>query len=307
MKNLRRRRLPARRRALRPGVGGTESSEPPSGGKWAPDFRTLFESVPGLYLVLTPDLTIVAASEAYLRATMTKRGETLGRGLFNVFPDNPDDPTASGARNLRASLDTVRQSRAPDTMAVQKYDIRRPESEGGGFEARFWSSVNSPVLDPGGEIIYIIHRVEDVTEFVRMRELGAEQQTLTSELQTRAETVEAEVRLRSQEVAEASAAVRHQSVLIDQIYDAVLVWDWNGPITFWNRGAERLYGIPRAEAVGRVSHELLHTTRPGGVDSFIKVLEGDGSWEGELTHTTKDGQRIVVESRMTLVRESGRA
>ena len=162
-----------------------------------PDFRLLFESAPGLYLVLTPDLKIVAVSEAYLRATMTKRAEIVGRALFDVFPDNPDDPAATGVANLRASLDRVRAQRVPDTMAVQKYDIRRPESEGGGFEERFWSPTNSPVLDANGELAYIIHRVEDVTEFVRLKTIG-------SELGTRAEQMEAEVYLRAQEVAEAN-------------------------------------------------------------------------------------------------------
>ncbi len=66
----------------------------------APDFQALFESAPGLYLVLTPALTIVAVSDAYLKATMTKREEVLGRGLFEVFPDNPDDPTATGVRTI---------------------------------------------------------------------------------------------------------------------------------------------------------------------------------------------------------------
>src|SRR5258708_37486433 len=117
----------------------------------APDFRALFENAPGLYLVLTRELEIVAVSDAYLRATMTRREQILGRGLFEVFPDNPDDPTADGARNLRSSLDTVRATRAAHPMAVQKYDIRRPESEGGGFEERFWSPFNAPVLDENGE------------------------------------------------------------------------------------------------------------------------------------------------------------
>src|SRR3989449_6998501 len=133
----------------------------------APDFQVLFESAPGLYLVLTPALTIVAVSDAYLKATMTKREEILGRGLFEVFPDNPDDPAATGGRNLRAPLDRVLTHRVPDTMAVQKYDIRRPESEGGGFEERYWSPVNSPVLGADGMIAYIIHRHEDVTEVIR--------------------------------------------------------------------------------------------------------------------------------------------
>src|ERR1700758_650947 len=104
-----------------------------------PDFRALFESAPGLYLVLSPDLTILAASDAYLGATMTKREAILGRALFDVFPDNPDDPTATGVRNLKASLNRVLQHRKQDAMAVQKYDIQRPESEGGGFEERHWS------------------------------------------------------------------------------------------------------------------------------------------------------------------------
>ena len=106
------------------------------------DFRALFESAPGCYLVLDPGLVIVAVSDAYLHATMTRREDILGRGLFEVFPDNPDDPEATGVGNLRASLDRVRHGRVPDTMAVQKYDIRRPEAEGGGFEVRYWSPLN---------------------------------------------------------------------------------------------------------------------------------------------------------------------
>ena len=99
-----------------------------------PDFQALFEAAPALYLVLTPDLTIVAASDAYLRATLTQRGDILGRYLFDVFPDNPDDPDATGTRNLTASLQRVLAGGIADTMPIQKYDIRRPESEGGGFE-----------------------------------------------------------------------------------------------------------------------------------------------------------------------------
>ena len=138
-----------------------------------PDFQALFEAAPGLYLVLTPELTIVAASDAYLAATMTRRDEVLGRHLFDVFPDNPDDPEATGVRNLRASLDRVLAERRPDTMPVQKYDIRRPAAEGGTFEERHWSPVNSPVLGPGGEVRYIIHRVEDVTDYVRLEAHGS--------------------------------------------------------------------------------------------------------------------------------------
>src|SRR5262245_39209412 len=99
---------------------------------------------------------------------MTQREQIMGRGLFDVFPDNPDDPGATGVHNLRRSLERVLHDRVSDSMAVQKYDIQRPASQGGGFEERYWSPVNSPVLSDDGEVTYIIHCVEDVTEVVRL-------------------------------------------------------------------------------------------------------------------------------------------
>jgi signal transduction histidine kinase/DNA-binding response OmpR family regulator len=164
------------------------------------NFKALFESAPGLYLVLDPDLNIVAVSEAYLEATMTRRAEILTRGIFDVFPDNPDDHAATGVANLRASLNRVQRDRVADTMAIQKYDIRRPESEGGGFEVRFWSPMNVPVLGADRKLAYIIHRVEDVTEFLRLKEHESASKQLTAELQEHATQMEIEVFKRSQEL-----------------------------------------------------------------------------------------------------------
>jgi signal transduction histidine kinase len=160
-----------------------------------PDFRTLFEALPGLYLALDTELRIVAASDEFLAATMTKRDRIVGRGIFEVFPDNPDDPKASGVSKLSASLNRVRRERVPNAMAIGKYDIPRPEEEGGGFEKRFWSPKNLPVLDESGQLVYIIHRVEDVTEFVRLMDKRTEQEVeiylRTQELQQLNEQLQA--------------------------------------------------------------------------------------------------------------------
>src|SRR5882762_7727999 len=169
-----------------------------------PDFQALFQSAPGLYLVLAPDLAILAVTDAYLHATMTKREDILGCGIFDVFPDNPDDPAATGVRNLRTSLQRVLQNKTSDAMAVQKYDIRKPEAEGGSFEERYWSPVNSPVLGPNGEVLYIIHRVEDVTGFIRLKQQGLAQEKIAEELRTHAGQMEAEVYQRAAEVQEAT-------------------------------------------------------------------------------------------------------
>ena len=166
-----------------------------------PDFRRLFESAPGLYLVLDPTFRIVAVSDAYLSATMTSREAILDQGLFDIFPDNPDDPTATGVGNLKASLDRVVKSGVADTMPIQKYDIRRPADEGGGFEVRFWSPRNSPVFDDAGELTYIIHRVEDVTDFVRLEELEEQQKVVNSEMQV-------ELLQRARELADANERLR---------------------------------------------------------------------------------------------------
>jgi two-component system, sensor histidine kinase and response regulator len=184
-------------------------SDPPKRGKKAlpdVDFALLFQSAPQPFLVLTPDLTIVAASDAYLRATLTRREDILGRYIFDVFPDNPADPGATGMHNLTASLDSVLKNRAPHTMAIQKYDI--PCGEGSDkFEERYWTPVNSPVFDEAGEIIYIIHKVEDVTDFVRLKKQGAEHSQLEEEFKQRAQKWETELYLRSREIEQHAAQV----------------------------------------------------------------------------------------------------
>jgi hypothetical protein len=93
------------------------------------------------------------------------------------------------ARLSPACCATAARTQCP----FRKYDVRRPESEGGAFETRYWSPLNAPVLGPDGEVAYIIHRVEDVTEFVALKEAGRQREKLAHVLEARAEQMEAEV------------------------------------------------------------------------------------------------------------------
>ena len=137
------------------------------------DFKAIFQATPSVHLILSPDpsFTILAASDAQLRATYMRR-EDIGRPVFEVFRKNPDDPQEFGTAVLRASLERVLQTRAADRMAITKYDIPRPESEGGGFEQRYWRPLNVPVLDEQGALHCIIHQVEDVTDEVLSHKRG---------------------------------------------------------------------------------------------------------------------------------------
>ena len=101
-----------------------------------------------------------------------------------------------------------------------------------------------------------------------------------------------------------SAMLRRQASLFDQAYDGLFVWDWNGPITFWNKAAEKVYGYTREEAVGKISHNLLKTKFPCPIDQLLQTLFDHGSWEGELEHTTRTGHAVIVESRLVLVKEA---
>lgn len=160
--------------------------------------------MPDLYLILDRDFNIIEVSAAYLQATMVSRKQILGKNVFNAFPDNPNDPKATGVKNLYASFQRVLKNKSADTMAIQKYDIQRPIERGGGFEERYWSPINTPVLGPDQEVEYIIHRVEDVTEFIHLKKTGSEQLKLMEELRTKAGEMEVEIYLRAQEIQEAN-------------------------------------------------------------------------------------------------------
>jgi signal transduction histidine kinase/CheY-like chemotaxis protein len=175
------------------------------------DFEALFDAAPGIYLVLDAGFNMVAANEARLKATMTTREQIIGRYLFDLFPDNPDDPAADGVRNLRTSLERVLQTKMADAMAVQKYDIPRPEAQGGGFEVRYWSPLNTPVLGDDGAVKYIIHRVEDVTDFMVLKQQEAR-------LQSHADRIENEIYQRAREVQEANRKFEAANTELARLY-----------------------------------------------------------------------------------------
>jgi signal transduction histidine kinase/CheY-like chemotaxis protein len=136
------------------------------------DFKSLFEAAPGSYLVLDPTLVVVAVSDAYLRETATVRDAILGRKLFEVFPGDPAKEGLPGDGAMRASLERVLRDRVADAMEVQRHDVQVPGATDGAVEVRYRSPVNLPVIGPDQELAYIIHRVEDVTQFVRLNEQG---------------------------------------------------------------------------------------------------------------------------------------
>jgi PAS domain S-box-containing protein len=95
----------------------------------------------------------------------------------------------------------------------------------------------------------------------------------------------------------AQELLQRQADLLAQSHDAIFTWKIGGGIVYWNRGAEVLYGYTAEDAIGRSSHELLRTVSPIPIHEIEAQIAREGSWYGEVTHTTRDGRTIVVESR----------
>jgi PAS domain S-box-containing protein len=128
--------------------------------------------------------------------------------------------------------------------------------------------IGHPVLSRNGELVQVVGTMVDITERRRAEE-----------------------------------ALREQANLLNLTNDAIFVRDENLIITYWNRGAEKLYGWTQEEAEGQISVELLKTRFPVPLEQIKAELLSNGRWEGELVRTKKDGTQVVVATRWSLQRD----
>jgi two-component system cell cycle sensor histidine kinase/response regulator CckA len=114
---------------------------------------------------------------------------------------------------------------------------------------------------------------------------------------------EVELRRELAQRARAETVLRRQNELLELAHDGILVRALDDTIVYWNRGAERAYGWTREEALGRKSHDLLRTEIPRPLEEVEQELRDTGQWEGDLVHTTREGERLIVASRWALQRD----
>ena len=163
----------------------------------------MFETLPDAYLVLSPELTILAASPLYLRLSHTKQQDILGRSIFEVFPRRLD---TDGIPVVQASLNRVKETLLPHQMEIIRYDLPDTSHPGELIE-RYWSTSHTPVLNEDSSLWYIIHRTDDITGQVKARQMMAEThqvvQTTDHELLAAAN----ELRASNEELTKASEAL----------------------------------------------------------------------------------------------------
>lgn len=190
--------------------------------------------------------------------------------LWGRTPDLDHDRWCGSYRIYRPDGGLLRLDECPMAVALKEGRSMREEEiviERPDGTRRYVLAYPDPSRDATGAVVGAINMLVDITERKQAEDL-----------------------------------IRDQSALLEQTHDAIFVWKLGGGITYWNQGAERLYGFTEREALGRVNHDLLKTLHPSGVRQIEDTLERDGQWMGELLHTTREGRQVLVESRLLLSR-----
>ncbi|WP_225848700.1 PP2C family protein-serine/threonine phosphatase [Streptomyces sp. HPF1205] len=181
------------------------------------DYRAVFEALPSGIAVLNRRLEFVGVNDAYARMAERDPEELIGQYIFRIFPDNPFD-SHGGPRTVGASFRRVLANGERDSLPLQRYDVQRTDRPG-AFEERYWSIVNIPLRGPSGSVDYVVHRVEEVTAFIRTRGAAGQgdrgPRELEGEIYMRAhELQEINERLRTAHAREREVALTLQAAML---------------------------------------------------------------------------------------------
>lgn len=282
----------------------------------ASDLLSIFSALPSACVLLSPEFVIEAVSDSFTAVSGTKRDEIVGRYIFDVFPDNPNDPAAHSVADVRAALERILATGEPNELPVQRYALADPDHPG-QFIEHYWQSRNAPVLDEQGRVTHLIQTVVNIT----------------------AETTEA-ARLHDAQVREQAArdAADNQRAELARIFEQapVAIATYRGPnfvielanplvLQLWDRTPEQAIGTPLFEllpeitgqgfddllrhvmATGEnyVAKEMLSTiVRNGQPESvywdfvYLPLREDDGTITGAMVVATEVTAQVVARQQI---------
>jgi PAS domain S-box-containing protein len=254
-------------------------------------FQSVFDSSPVGEYLLSPDATILAVNEAFLKTAGRKREDLIGVNLFVAFPESPDDPQDTGVAALRKSLARVIATGKPDTLALQRYPIRVTAPDGSErYEERFWSAVSTPIFDSGGRLLCISHSTMDVTDLVAMKAKTTEAAGAEEE---RAR-LEAGMFTRAQTIAEINKALQAERSRLHHLFEHApgFVYFTRGPQHVIEQANEALYElVGLRDVVGKT------------IQDVFPDMTGQGFYE-LLDEVYRSGQPYIGNANRVMLRKS---
>lgn len=207
-------------------------------------FEAAFNLMPiGCYMLSpTPEATILAVNDAFLKNVGRERDDMVGKGLFEVFPGDPNDLGDTGEAALRASIAQAIQTGQPAVMPVQRYPIEKTLPNGVTiYEERFWNAFNTPLLGEDGRVRCVFHATIEVTEQVRAQQALKDQQRTAVEFAHRA-----------------NADRRRLNAVLEATPVGLVVTDARGGIVNANSAHKRLWGEDSPETRSVSDYEEYH-------------------------------------------------
>jgi PAS domain S-box-containing protein len=221
----------------------------------------------GIAIFSAPDITLLKANQTYLNfldKSFNNIENSIGKKIHEIIPGWAGSSSEDIWRNV---LSTEKVFYSNEYM----FEFERGIT--------YWDASLTPVFE-NDVLKYCIEITTDVTEKVLSRKKMEEQSKI---------------------IKEQNEKLKRQADLLNFSKEAVLAWELNGAITYWNRGAERKYGYDNESAIGSISHDLLKTVFPIDLQSVKSILVNKGFWYGEIEHTRRDGSKLIVETRFQLI------
>lgn len=221
----------------------------------------------GIAIFSTPDITLLKANQTYLNF-LDKPFNSIENSIGKKLNEIIKGWTGSSSEEVwKGVLSTKKPFYSDEYM----FEFERGVT--------YWEASLAPVFEDG-ILKYCIEITTDITEKVLDRKRMEEQTKV---------------------IKKQNEQLMMQANLLNLSHDAILAWEINGSIIYWNKGAEEKYGYNSEEAIGSISYELLKTTFPISFSSIKSTLLSDGIWHAEIEQTKKDGSKLFVETRLQLI------
>jgi PAS domain S-box-containing protein len=221
---------------------------------------------PGPCLLLTTEGYILAASEALHQVSGTDES-IIGRLLFDVFPENPESAHVNAVSSLQHSFSMAVKKKEPHHMPLQRYDIPKGGNPSEGFIQKFWKAVNVPILDERGEVMFILHKTEDITEHIEDKQQIADLTAHTKEL-----LLQEQAALREAEQQRAYAF----DLLMQSPIAICIFQGTNYVVELVNKGMLEIWGCTHEDVLGKPFFEAKPEVRGQGFEEILAKVYTTG-------------------------------